>query len=64
MIKIVHPVPVSFSTILLSRSNVNAGRKNQKILIFIRGKAISEAIIGTSQFPNPAIIIGITIKKL
>lgn len=35
-------------------------------MLFIRGNAISGApnIIGTSQLPNPPIIIGITIKKL
>ena len=51
---------------LLTRSNVNAGGKSQKLILFIRGKAISGApnIIGTSQFPNPPIIIGITIKKI
>jgi hypothetical protein len=34
--------------------------------LFIRGKAISGApiIIGTNQFPNPPIIIGITMKKI
>lgn len=35
-------------------------------MLFIRGKAISGAPIikGTSQFPNPPIITGITIKKI
>jgi hypothetical protein len=35
-------------------------------MLFIRGKAISGApsINGTSQFPNPPIMIGITIKKI
>ena len=35
-------------------------------MLFIRGKAISGAIIinGTNQFPNPPIIIGITMKKI
>lgn len=35
-------------------------------MLFKRGKAISGAPIikGTSQFPNPPIIIGITIKKI
>jgi hypothetical protein len=34
--------------------------------MFIRGKAMSGApsISGTSQFPNPPIIIGMTIKKI
>lgn len=35
-------------------------------MLFIRGKAISGAPIinGTSQLPNPPIIIGITMKKI
>ena len=35
-------------------------------MLFIRGNAISGApsIRGTSQFPNPPIRIGITIKKI
>lgn len=35
-------------------------------MLFIRGNAISGApiISGTSQFPNPPIIIGITMKKI
>lgn len=35
-------------------------------MLFMRGKAMSGAPImsGTSQLPNPPIIIGITIKKI
>lgn len=35
-------------------------------MLFIRGNAMSGApiISGTSQFPNPPIRIGITIKKI
>lgn len=35
-------------------------------MLFIRGKAISglPSIKGTSQLPNPPIIMGITIKKI
>lgn len=35
-------------------------------MLFIRGKAMSGAPIikGTSQFPKPPIIIGITMKKI
>jgi len=35
-------------------------------MLFILGKAISGApiIIGTNQFPNPPIKIGITMKKI
>lgn len=62
----VHPVPTPLSTIPLVRSKVRAGGKSQNLILFIRGKAISGApsIRGTSQFPNPPIIIGITIKKI
>lgn len=51
---------------LLTRRRVKAGGNNQKLILFIRGKAISGApnINGTNQFPNPPIIIGITIKKI
>jgi hypothetical protein len=35
-------------------------------MLFIRGNAMPGAprIIGTNQFPNPPIMIGITIKKI
>jgi len=35
-------------------------------MLFIRGNVISGApnISGTNQFPNPPIIIGITMKKI
>lgn len=44
----------------------SAGTKNQNLMLFIRGNAMSAApnIRGTSQFPNPPIKIGITIKKI
>ena len=62
----VHPVPAPFSTILLEVNNNNEGGSNQKLILLRRGKAISGApnINGTNQFPNPPIIIGITIKKI
>jgi len=62
----VHPVPVPVSTILLINNKDNEGGSNQNLILFIRGKAISGApsIIGTNQFPNPPIKIGITIKKI
>jgi len=43
-----------------------AGGSSQNLILFIRGKAISGtiSIIGIIQFPNPPIIIGITIKKI
>jgi len=42
------------------------GGSNQNLMLFIRGNAMSGAPIikGTSQFPNPPIITGITIKKI
>jgi hypothetical protein len=62
----VHPVPAPFSTILLEIKSIIEGGKSQNLILFIRGKAISGApnIKGTNQFPNPPIIIGITIKKI
>lgn len=62
----VHPVPAPLSTILLIKSNVKEGGNSQKLMLFIRGKAISGApnIKGTNQLPNPPITIGITIKKI
>jgi hypothetical protein len=62
----VHPVPVPLSTNLLVNNNVIDGGNNQNLILFNRGKAISGAlnIKGTNQFPNPPIIIGITIKKI
>lgn len=62
----VHPVPAPASTIEEAKSRRNDGGSNQKLMLFIRGNAISGAPIirGTSQFPNPPIIIGITIKKI
>lgn len=62
----VQPVPAPLSTIPLKRSRIKAGIKNQNLILFNRGKAISAApsIRGTSQFPNPPIKIGMTIKKI
>lgn len=62
----VQPVPAPASTSLDKRSSASAGGSSQKLILFSRGNAISGApnIIGTSQFPNPPIITGITIKKI
>jgi len=62
----VQPVPAPLSTKELDSSIINAGIKNQNLILFIRGKAISAApsIKGTNQLPNPPIRIGITIKKI
>ena len=62
----VQPVPAPPSTIALIKSITIAGAKNQKLILFIRGKAISTdpSIKGTNQLPNPPMRIGITIKKI
>lgn len=62
----VHPVPAPLSTSPPERSKRREGGKSQKLILFIRGKAMSGAPIikGTNQFPNPPIIIGMTIKKI
>lgn len=62
----VHPVPAPLSTMPLKRSKIKAGSKNQNLILFNRGKAISGApsIKGTSQLPKQPIKIGITMKKI
>jgi hypothetical protein len=62
----VQPVPAPLSTKELVNNINKAGIKNQNLMLFIRGKAISGEpnIKGTNQFPNPPIRIGITIKKI
>lgn len=62
----VHPVPAPASTVEEARSRRNEGGRSQKLILFIRGNAMSGApiISGTSQLPKPPIIIGITIKKI
>ena len=48
------------------RRRVNDGGSNQKLMLFIRWNAMSGApsISGTNQFPNPPIMIGMTMKKI
>ena len=62
----VHPVPTPASTADEARSREKEGGSIQKLILFIRGNAISGApiIIGTNQLPKPPIITGITIKKI
>lgn len=62
----VHPVPAPLSTPADARSSRKEGGTSQKLMLFIRGKAISGAPIirGISQLPNPPIIIGITMKNI
>jgi hypothetical protein len=54
------------STKQASKINNIAVGSNQKLKLFKRGKLISGEpnIKGTIQFPNPPIIVGITIKKI
>ena len=58
------PTPPSFAA--EASSNIKAGGISQNLILFIRGKAMSGApsIKGTSQLPNPPIIIGMTMKKI
>lgn len=62
----VHPVPAPASTPDDARRSRKEGGRSQKLMLFIRGNAMSGAPIirGTSQFPNPPIRIGMTIKKI
>lgn len=62
----VHPVPAPASTMEDASRSRNDGGSSQKLMLFIRGNAISGAPIinGTSQFPKPPIMIGITMKKI
>ena len=62
----VHPVPTPLSTRPDVINSTNAGGSSQNLMLFIRGKAMSGALImrGTSQFPKPPIIVGITKKKI
>jgi hypothetical protein len=62
----VHPVPAPIEVRdPINKRRIDGGR-SQKLMLFIRGKAISGAlsIRGISQFPKPPIIMGITIKKI
>jgi hypothetical protein len=45
---------------------MNAGTRSQKLMLFMRGNAMSGApiISGTNQFPNPPIIAGMIVKKI
>lgn len=62
----VQPVPAPLSTNALIKRSISAGNKNQNLILFKRGKAISGApnIRGTNQLPKQPIRIGITIKKI
>ncbi len=62
----VHPVPAPASTPDEANNRRKEGGRSQKLILFIRGKAMSGAPIikGINQLPNPPIMIGITIKKI
>jgi len=62
----VHPVPAPASIMDDPNKKRREGGSNQKLILFIRGKAISgaEIINGINQFPNPPIKAGITMKKI
>lgn len=62
----VQPVPAPASITEDAISNRKEGGSSQKLMLFRRGNAISGAPIikGTSQLPNPPIIMGITMKKI
>lgn len=62
----VQPVPAPASTPAEAKSSRKDGGRSQKLILFIRGKAMSGApsIRGTSQLPKPPIMMGITMKKI
>jgi hypothetical protein len=62
----VHPVPAPLSTRADDSKRSNEGGRSQNLMLLRRGKAMSGApnINGTSQFPNPPSITGITRKKI
>lgn len=59
-------MPAPASTVEEASRSRKDGGNSQKLMLFIRGNAISGApiISGTSQLPNPPIMIGITMKKI
>jgi len=62
----VQPVPTPLSTRPDISSKVRAGGRSQNLMLFIRGNAMSGAFTmrGTSQFPKPPIMVGMTKKKI
>ena len=59
-------MPAPASTVDEASSRRNDGGRSQKLMLFIRGNAMSGAPImrGTNQLPNPPIMMGMTIKKI
>jgi hypothetical protein len=62
----VQPTPAPPPTMVEPKSNAKDGTKSQKLMLFMRGNAMSgEPIIsGTIQLPKPPIIAGMTVKKI
>lgn len=62
----VHPVPAPLSTSAEKRRRRSDGGRSQKLMLFLRGNALSGAPIriGTNQLPKPPIRIGLTLKKI
>ena len=62
---IVQPAPTPPSTKAEPTSRIADGTNSQKLMLFMRGNAMSGApiISGTNQFPKPPIIAGMTKKK-
>lgn len=58
------PAPASIPA--EARRSSKDGGRSQKLMLFIRGKAMSGAPIirGTSQLPKPPIMTGMTMKKI
>lgn len=59
-------MPAPASTPDEARRRRKDGGRSQKLMLFIRGNAMSGApiISGINQFPKPPIMIGMTIKKI
>jgi hypothetical protein len=62
----VHPVPAPPSTRADDSSRISDGGSSQKLMLFLRGNALSGAPIriGTRKLPKPPIRIGLTLKKI
>ena len=62
----VQPVPAPPSTRAELSRRISDGGRSQKLILFLRGKALSGApiITGTRILPKPPIRIGITLKKI
>ena len=59
-------MPAPASTVDEASRRRKEGGRSLKLMLFMRGNAMSGApiISGTSQFPKPPIMMGITIKKI